>query len=253
MKTGIGGNVCVRNGFELDYCWVQAVESLLPVCDEVVVCDSDSIDGTREYAEHMAKREPKIRVINWPWPNPVGDWDWWVTWLNFSREHIKTPWHLQLDADEVLHENSYSRVLDFTRKNPNRSANFIRYNFWLDSRHCAPIGHCCAPIVTRLAPSNLWLPSDCYHPKGDRVLKIKKTTKMEICHYGFLRKREAYFRKAKVVEIAFANNYDERLKAIENVTGNWMEKLPYPEPLITFTGSHPRVIHRWLKDRGHQP
>ena len=97
----------------------------------------------------------------------------------------------------------------------------------------------------------MWLPSDCYHPKGDRVLMVKNTTNMEICHYGFLRKQAAYFRKAKVVEMAFTNTYDDRLRAIENDPGNWMDRLPYPEPLIKFTGSHPKVIHRWLKERGY--
>jgi glycosyltransferase involved in cell wall biosynthesis len=47
MKT-LAGILCIRNGLKLDYCFREAGQSLLGVCDEVVICDSDSDDGTRQ-------------------------------------------------------------------------------------------------------------------------------------------------------------------------------------------------------------
>ncbi len=38
----------IRNGDSLGYCWREAATSLLPVVDELILCDSDSNDGTRE-------------------------------------------------------------------------------------------------------------------------------------------------------------------------------------------------------------
>src|SRR5438132_6241086 len=107
----LGGNVCIRNGNALDYCWREAVQSLLPICDEVVVCDGESTDGTQEEIREWMQREPKIKLCVYPWPDPKGDIDFWVKWLNYSREHLTTDWHIQLDADEVLSDRSYLEVV----------------------------------------------------------------------------------------------------------------------------------------------
>jgi hypothetical protein len=61
----LGGLVCIRNGFRLGYCFVEAVQSLLPICDEVVICDCDSDDGTGEvYIREWAHKEPKLTICN---------------------------------------------------------------------------------------------------------------------------------------------------------------------------------------------
>src|SRR6267154_485723 len=106
-----GGIVCVRNGNLLDYCWKESVQSLLPVCDKVVICiGSGGEDDTEYEAREWSYREPKILICIYDWPNPKGDVDFWVNWLQYAREHVPQDYIIQLDADEVLSENSYEEI-----------------------------------------------------------------------------------------------------------------------------------------------
>src|SRR5215472_16653087 len=130
----LGGSVCIRNGNELDFCWRESVRSLLGVCDVVSLCDGESTDGTQEETREWMKSEPKLSLCVYPWPDPKGDADFWVKWLNYAREHVAADWHFQLDADEILHEKCYDEVRRFV-SGPRRSAVVTRHNFWKDHRH----------------------------------------------------------------------------------------------------------------------
>ena len=67
-QEGLSGYIPVRDGNSLDYCWREAAMSLLPIVDELILCDSDSTDGTRKDMDDWAAVNSKIRVVNYPWP-----------------------------------------------------------------------------------------------------------------------------------------------------------------------------------------
>src|SRR5579863_2133626 len=153
----LGGSVPIRNGIILDYCFREAVESLLPICDKVIICDCDSTDGTREFVDEWAARESKLVVANFPWTNPSGTTDWWPTFLNYSRQHLPTDHFIHLDGDEVLHEDDYEKIKSAAER---RSVLFFkRLNFWRDAKHVIPDGVCCGTKVLRMAGTNQPIPS----------------------------------------------------------------------------------------------
>ena len=258
MSLSVGGNVCVRNGNLLDYPWRECIASLLPVCDRVFVCDGDSEDGTSQELKAWAETEKKIKVTRYPWPNPKGDEDFWVKWLNHNRLLMDTDYVIQLDADEVLFEDSYPAVAQL-RDAATRvrfSAWWHRLNFWKDPFHTIPHGHCCGHKVVRFGPQNVWMPSDGAHPLGAEMINMAVDCGVKIGHYGFLRQREAFFRKAKELQSFFFDSYDPRLTEAEAKTaqgGNWMD-VPgvnhFVNNLVPYKGMHPRVIHGWLRARG---
>ena len=247
----LGGNVCIRNGDELDYCWRESVASLLPVCDEVVVCDGESTDGTQEAIREWMIKEPKIKLCVYPWPDPKGDINFWVTWLNFARVHIRCDWEIQLDADEVLSDKSYPEVL-VHKEGGRHSVFFKRHNFWQDHKHTIPHGVCLSHRVVRMAPQDVWLPSDGPHPMGAEAVSMGVESDIEIFHYGFLRRRAAYFAKSKELHRMFFDTYDQRLADAEKSGGNWMREIggiEWTGNLVDFHGEHPKVIRKWLNER----
>ncbi len=253
----LGGFIAIRNGDLLDYCWEIAAQSLLNCCDSVVICDCDSTDGTREKIEAWAKRDPKITVANFPWTDPNGDIWWWVNFLNYARQHLHTDWCIGLDADEVLHENSYAAV----RHAANQRHTLLcqRLNFWRDAASLIPKGKCCGHEVLRVGSAKEWMPSDYPDPRAEKMMRLAKPSPIEIYHYGFLRKREAFFRKAHEVLRIWANTYDARLDNAETQTkdgGNWMTVdgvTGWENELVPFTGKHPELIKPWLRERNYAP
>ncbi|MCR9141487.1 MAG: glycosyltransferase family 2 protein [bacterium] len=67
------------------------LESLAPVCSEILVLDSNSTDGTREICESYAN----VRFI-------AQAFEGYAKQKNRALEYTNTPWVLCLDADELL-------------------------------------------------------------------------------------------------------------------------------------------------------
>ena len=80
-------------------------------------------------------------------------------------------------------------------------------------------------------------------------------TGIEIFHYGFLRKREQFFKKERLLQGMFFNSYDPRLVEAEKFNGNWMS-MPnlcgWENNLADYGGDHPKVALKWLNERGCQ-
>ena len=62
----------IKNAVQFQYPIVEAVQSILPLCDEVVVAVGDSDDNTREL---VASIDPKVRIVDTVWDNtPAPGW-----------------------------------------------------------------------------------------------------------------------------------------------------------------------------------
>lgn len=256
LLPGLSGFTCTRNAHQLDYCVELAILSMLPICDEVVVCDSDSTDGTREWLDRWASEESKLRVINWPWPNPVGETFFFVRWMNFTREHLRHSMMLLVEGDECLHENSYKAIRSAAENGDARV--FERLNFWGNAKEMAPIGHYCNHMVARMGPTDLWMPSDAPDPHGSQELATRAINAglqpgFQIFHYGALRKPGAFIAKSRVMQGAIFNTFDSRLAQAEKTGEDWVGLCKFKEPMRRFVGSHPSIAHGWLRERGHTP
>lgn len=99
------GYTFISNMFKYDYPLYEAVHSLLPVVDRYFICECYSDDST--YAEIMkwAKEEPKILLKRHRW----GDhYTIQQTLANCLLRLVDNgDWCFKLDADEVMHEDSW--------------------------------------------------------------------------------------------------------------------------------------------------
>src|SRR5438552_765021 len=67
----ISGLMVVRNAIALGYPVLEAIRSALPLCEEFLVGDGGSDDGTWEALERIRDAQPKVRLIRHPWPAGV--------------------------------------------------------------------------------------------------------------------------------------------------------------------------------------
>jgi len=101
----ISGFMVVKNVLEQGYPFVEAVASALPICDEFLISDGYSDDGTYETLQKIAGLNPKIKVYRYRWsdkkgPSVLGE----VT--NEVRGRCRFQYIFSVQANEIVHELS---------------------------------------------------------------------------------------------------------------------------------------------------
>jgi glycosyltransferase involved in cell wall biosynthesis len=139
MKVS-GFSIC-RNAVKFDYPIVEVIRSALPIVDEFVVNVGQSDDGTQDVIRSIGS--DKIRIVDSAWDDSMKK-----DGLLFSHETNKAlarcsgDWALYLQADEVLHERDYDRVLRGLRDtltDPSVLGFTFRYlHFYGDYYSCNP-------------------------------------------------------------------------------------------------------------------
>lgn len=105
-----------------------------------------------------------------------------------------------------------------------------------------------------MARKDVWMPADFPDERGRKAMDTTIDTDIEVFHYNYLRKRDAYFRKQKDYQTrAFGSPYDPRIDDNEKQDSNWLKPGYYTEPLVPFDFPHPKVMHDWLVERNYEP
>jgi len=99
----VSGFTFVRNGNSLDYPFVPAICSLLPLCDEIIVNVPRSTDDT--LAAVKAIGSPKIKIIETEWDDNARTGGLALSHhTNLALKQCTGDWCVYIQADEVLHE-----------------------------------------------------------------------------------------------------------------------------------------------------
>ncbi len=94
----------VRNGVKFDYPFVEAVRSILPICDEVIVAVGKSDDNTLEMVRSIDK---KITVVETEWDENIkqgGKVFASETNKAFQAIPAQYDWAFYIQGDEIVHE-----------------------------------------------------------------------------------------------------------------------------------------------------
>lgn len=101
----ISGFMIVKDLLKPGYPFVEAVASALPVCDEFLISDGYSTDGTFKVVQRMSELNKKIKVSRQKWPiakrlTVLAD----VT--NAIRVKCSYDYIFSVQANEIVHEDS---------------------------------------------------------------------------------------------------------------------------------------------------
>lgn len=111
----ISGFTIIKDGIKLDYPFIEAINSALPICDEYIVVVGKSDDGTREAVEAIGS--PKIKIIDTIWdPELRIGGKILAQQTNMGIDAITGDWGLYLQADEILHENELDEIVETAQK-----------------------------------------------------------------------------------------------------------------------------------------
>lgn len=106
----VSGFTFIKNAIKFDYPIEEAIRSILPLCDEVVVAVGDSEDETRKLIENI---DPKIKIIDTVWdPELAAGGKVLAAETNKAFEHVSedSDWCFYIQGDEVMHEKYIPEV-----------------------------------------------------------------------------------------------------------------------------------------------
>jgi hypothetical protein len=107
----ISGFSLARNAVKLDYPLKEALTSILPVVDELIVAvaPGDPDDDTRGLVESLD--DPRIKVIDAGWDDARGAENY-AGATNVALDACSGDWCLYIQADQVLHEEDLPVLRD---------------------------------------------------------------------------------------------------------------------------------------------
>ncbi len=100
----VSGFSFVKNALIYDYPVVEAIRSILPICDEVVVAVGKSDDETLELIRSI---DPKVRIIETEWDESLREGGRVLaeeTDKAFKAISEDSDWAFYIQGDEVIHE-----------------------------------------------------------------------------------------------------------------------------------------------------
>ncbi len=239
------GFTIIRNAVTFDYPVVEAIRSILPLCDEVIVAVGNSKDNTREVIE--AIDPAKVRIVDTVWDESqrMGGR---VLALETDKAFAAIPqdadWCFYIQADEVLHEKYLPAVrkametylddrrvegLLFGYRHFYGSYDYIG-NSWKWYRREIR-------IIRRDPEIYSYRDAQGFRKKPNEKLRVKLID-AEIFHYGWVREPKSMRRKHS----AFSQLYHDDTWLQENIPSE--EEFDYSQidSLARFYGTHPHVM-----------
>lgn len=223
----------------------ESVNSMLPLCDAVVINAGNSTDATDSLITTISS--PKVQVIHSVWDDSLKDGGR-VLAVETDKAFDQIPdgydWCIYLQADEVIHEQDYPAIKAAMEKyadDPRVEGLLFNYTHFYGSYDYVGDSRTWYSHEIRIIRNDKHIRS--YRDaqgfrKNGKKLQVKPVN-ASICHYGWVRHPADQLKK----HLDFEKLYNtQRLAA--KVSREAKEKFDYAEidSLVRFTGTHPAVM-----------
>lgn len=234
----------IKNAVLYQYPIAEALQSILPLCDEVVVAVGNSTDNTREL---VASLDPqKIKIVDTVWDDSLREGGRVLaveTGKAFQAVPADADWCFYIQGDEVVHEDGYAEIRDAMQrwKDDERVDGLLfKYRHFYGSYDYVGTASRWYRNEIRVLRNNksIYAYRDAQSfRKGDNEKLRVKPLNAYIHHYGWVRPPEAMLAKLQ----NFHRYWHGGAESIEPVK----EKYDYSQiadSLARFTGTHPAVM-----------
>lgn len=247
----VSGFTIIRNAVKLDYPIVEAIRSILPVCDEVVVAVGASDDHTLDVVR--AIDPAKIRIIETVWDDTQREGGRVLaleTDKAFAAVLPDADWCFYIQADEVLHEQYHAAVKEAMMKfvnDKNVDGLLFHYEHFYGSFDYVGASWKWYRREIRIIRNdkNIFSYRDAqgFRKRPNEKLRVRLIN-ATIYHYGWVREPKAMRRKQE----AFSQLYHDDQWINDHVPKAEAFDYSHIDNLERFTGSHPKV----MEDRIHR-
>jgi hypothetical protein len=239
----------VRNGIKFGYPFQEAIQSILPICDQVIVAVGNSDDNTLEKVKAI---DPKVKVIKTTWDESLRKGGRVLaveTDKAFQAIPQEYDWAFYLQGDEVVHEKHLPVILKAMADNLNQAdidGLLFKYVHFFGSYDFVGVDSSWYRREIRVVRNKKdifsYRDAQGFRKKNNKKLNVKLID-AEIMHYGYAKQPEVLQKKVNTIKMFFNKNVQQ------GNNGTDTEKFEYEGmnvPVRKFSGTHPRVMQELI-------
>jgi glycosyltransferase involved in cell wall biosynthesis len=238
----ISGFTFIRNGLQLGYPFVQSIQSLLPLCDEVIVNVPRSTDATLEAVRAIGN--PKVRIIETDWDESMRTGGLILSHhTNLALAQCTGDWCVYIQGDEVLHEDSIAIMrssMERSFNDPAVQGLLVDYTHFYGDYWTQTCGFGWYYKEVRVVRRSCQIQSrgdaQGFRTTDGRKLHVKKSGGHYL-HYGHARHPEQA--RKRTVNFARLWHDDETIKNFPPPPADFYDD---DQKVKRFTGKHPKVM-----------
>lgn len=239
------GFTFIRNAIHFDYPVVEAIRSILPLCDGIWVAVGQSDDGTLDLIRSIDPR--KVHIVETTWDDSLREGGRVLaveTDKAFDALPADADWCFYIQGDEVLHEDGYDALRSaMARWKDDLTVEGLLLNykhFWGSYDYVGDTRNWYrreVRVVRRDPAIRSWADAQGFRYDG-RKLNVKPVD-ATMFHYGWVKPPGAQQRK----RIEFERLWHDDATAARKIDAS-IETFDYTDiaSLERFTGSHPCVM-----------
>ena len=247
----VSGFTFIKNAVQFDYPVTEAIRSILPLCDEMIVAVGDSTDNTRELIHSI--RSEKIKIIDTVW-NPALREGGAVladeTNKAFRAITGNPDWCFYLQGDEVVHEKYHDTIRKGMlqwKDNPEVDGLLFKYKHFYGSFDYVASSSEWYRNEIRIIRHNQsvysYKDAQGFRKEADKKLRVKAVDAY-IYHYGWVRPPQIMMDKKR----NFGNYWggDRVTEAFTRLNSGDFDYSQI-DALEKFTGTHPVVMQERIQ------
>ena len=242
----VSGFTFVRNAIKFDYPIVEAIMSILPLCDEMIVAVGDSDDDTLGLIKSI--NSPKIKIIETVWDDTLrGGGKVLAVETNKALAAVSkdADWCFYIQGDEVVHEQYLPAVQkamqDYLHDQEVDGLLFKYLHFYGSYQYVADAQRWYRQeirIIRNQENITSYRDAQGFRTITDKKLNVK-WIEAYVYHYGWVKSPEIQKEKMKSSINFWAT--DEEAASVKK---HYEENFDYAgiDSLTTFNGTHPKVM-----------
>jgi hypothetical protein len=267
----ISGSMFIHNAIKQDYCIEAVAASFADLCEEVIILDAESDDGTVDLLYDIAKKHNNVKIhtgAKWACERPgMGGYDRYAVLADKARALTRHQIHFMIQADEVLHEDSIPIIQNALINDPRTSYAIARYNIFgspdtylrFDSNQLTGHEQPCNVWPTRLGNRELGALGDAESiGHGNRPGHLP----MDACLFHYCHVRDPRKQLDRVMDVQSwffsktggGSEVDKRILEQKATTGYFDARAWYPDDrcFIPIPKPHPKYALPWVEERRRQ-
>ena len=250
----ISGFTIIRNAILNDYPIVEAIQSILPVVDEMIVLVGDSTDETEQLIRSINSSKIKIHYSVWDMSLRSGG-----KVLAVETDKAKalinpqSDWAFYIQADEVIHEKYHAAILQGCAEHlTNAEVEGLLFDYLHFYGTYDYIGdsskwyHKEVRIIRNNTSITAYKDAQGFR-KGTEKIRVKPIPAC-VYHYGWVKSPEQMMQKQKNVSPYWLGDADMQKMLMNPAAWNFESF----DSLEKFTGTHPNVMLDRIKRKNWQ-